>query len=106
MKTNFVVKLDSFCGHDIVGFCTCNIPALEERNVEDGYVVVDELEQEHLEREAVLVLGVSSWALCNETSSVLIKRESEATALWCNELKKAPPLLLELKNGNRKSNRA
>ena len=33
-----------------------NLPSLEEGDVEDGRVVVDELEEEHLEGEAVLVL--------------------------------------------------
>ena len=36
-----------------------SLPALEERNVEESAVVVNELEEEHLECEAVLILRVS-----------------------------------------------
>ncbi len=32
------------------------IPSLEESNVEDGGVVVNKLEQEHLEGEAILIV--------------------------------------------------
>ena len=43
-----------------------NLPSLEEGDVEDGRVVVDELEEEHLEGEAVLVLRVRLTALCKQ----------------------------------------
>ena len=41
----------------------CDVPALEECDVEEGGVVVDELEDEHLESETVLVLRVSATVL-------------------------------------------
>ncbi len=39
------------------------IPSLEESNVEDGGVVVNKLEQEHLEGEAILIVWVCTWTL-------------------------------------------
>ena len=49
---------------DGAGNCQVNHrPALEEGDVEYGAVEVNKLEEEHLEGEAVLKLGVSAWSL-------------------------------------------
>ncbi len=49
--------------------------ALEEGDVEDGGVEVDELEDEHLERQVVLELGLRPvhfcWARKEEVSSII-----------------------------------
>ena len=47
-------------------------PALEEGDVEERGVVVDELEDEHLERQTVLVLRVSATVLCKSTHALYI----------------------------------
>lgn len=44
--------------------CIADIPALEESDVEDGGVEVYELEEEHLEGEAVLIFRVCPGSLC------------------------------------------
>ena len=38
-------------------------PSLEERDVEDGGVEVDELEEEHLKRQVVVELGLGTMHL-------------------------------------------
>ena len=50
-------------------FFLLNLPALEESDIEDGRVVVDELEEEHLEGETVFVLSVCPVTLCRRQKS-------------------------------------
>ena len=44
-------------------------PPLEEGNVKDGRIEIDELEDEHFERQVVVKLRLSSVHFCKETSN-------------------------------------
>ena len=40
------------------------LPSFKQCDIHNGRIVIDELEQEHLQRERVLIFRVRSWPLC------------------------------------------
>ena len=63
------LERELFVCFDSKNYLYFSLLSLEESDVEERSVVIDELEEEHLQREAVLPLGLGAVGLCKQHSA-------------------------------------